>query len=234
MKDKIKNILFTSGCVSALVIICVALGFFGKNEEDMIINRIVGIVAIVSGLGSLLIGISSMFTSSLDNVREYYATGDNDELIKARGILYNYRYIRIKFGKSVLDSDFNEWVEKNISSGVAEIRATTAEEIKNASGSVISFFQRWGLLQRKGFLPVWVFETASGYSVIKLYEAVEDIVENRRDSNPFYGVEFEELCQRIKKKYKKAIAQSRNNEKEYIRSIFGIENFENNCCFGKD
>ena len=102
MKNK-KNIILLIGAVCSTIAICVAFGFFGKNKEDVLVNRIVGIVAIISGVGSLLVGISSIFSTSLDNVREYYATGDTVEMARARIVLFNYRYINIKYGKSVYD-----------------------------------------------------------------------------------------------------------------------------------
>ena len=108
------------------------LVFFGKNEEDVIINRIVGIVAIISGLGSLLVGVSSIFSTSLDNVREYYATGDTQEMSDARKVLYNYRYIKLKYGKSVFDEDFDEWAQQSKIKEDKALKTTTRAEIMAA------------------------------------------------------------------------------------------------------
>ena len=175
MKGKLKSGFFVSIAIISMLVICIALGFFGQNEEDVIINRIVGIVAIISGIGSVIMGISSIFSASLDNVREYYATGDSKEMASARHVLYNYRYIKIKFGKTVFDDDFDEWVKENIDPDSSILRLTDKNEVLAAAAVTADFFQMWGLLQSKNFLPMWVFETASGYSIIKLYEGAADI-----------------------------------------------------------
>lgn len=207
-----------------MLVICVALGFFGQNKEDIIINRIVGVVAIISGIGSVIMGISSIFSASLDNVREYYATGDTKDMAFARQVLYNYRYIKIKFGKTVFDDDFDEWVKKNINPDDSILRATDKNEVLAAAALTADFFQMWGLLQYKNFLPMWVFETASGYSIIKLYEASEDIFLYHRMTNPFYAMQFKNLCSRITSKYRKDISECREKECEYIKNKLGIEN----------
>lgn len=220
MNNKLKKSLFTIGSICVTITICVVFGFFGNNAEDVIMNRIVGIVAIISGLGSLLVGVASIFSTSLDNVREYFATGDTNEMEEARRVLYNYRYIKIKYGKKLCDKDFDTWAQQLERDGV--LVATTRAEVISAAGVTMNFFQMWGLLQNKGFLPMWVFETASGYSIIKLHQAIEDILYDRRETNPFYGQQFSWLCARILKKYKKAIRLCVGNEKQYMLQELGI------------
>ena len=231
MKDKFKRIMFLLICMSTMIVICVAVGFFGQNKEDVIINRIVGVVAIVSGIGSVIMGISSIFTSSLDNVREYYATGDTKEMADARQVLFNYRYIKIKYGKTIYDDDFDQWVKENIDQSQTSLCVTTKQEIMSAALVTADFFQMWGLLQYKGFLPIWVFETASGYSIIKLYESIDDIVTQMRSSNPFYAGQFQNLCIRINSKYKKAILECRKREIEYICGELGVKELSDNRHF---
>ncbi|MBO7274531.1 MAG: hypothetical protein J6V22_06715, partial [Clostridia bacterium] len=224
-------IFFLLICMSTMIVICIAVGFFGQNKEDIIINRIVGIVAIISGIGSVIMGISSIFTSSLDNVREYYATGDTEKMVDARKVLYNYRYIKIKYGKTISDDDFDKWIKENIETSQTVLSSTTKQEIQSAASVVADFFQMWGLLQNKGFLPIWVFETASGYSIIKLYEAIDDIVIQARATNPFYAGQFQNLCIRINSKYRKAILECRKREIEYMRQKLGIKDVSNNRYF---
>ena len=50
MKGNLKKVLLVAGSICSTIAICVFFGFFGQNEEDVIINRIVGIVAIISGM----------------------------------------------------------------------------------------------------------------------------------------------------------------------------------------
>jgi hypothetical protein len=176
-------------------------------------------------------GISSIFTSSLDNVREYYATGDTEKMVDARKVLYNYRYIKIKYGKTISDDDFDKWIKENIETSQTVLSSTTKQEIQSAASVVADFFQMWGLLQNKGFLTIWVLETASGYSIIKLYEAIDDIVIQARATNPFYAGQFQNLCIRINSKYRKAILECRKREIEYMRQKLGIKDVSNNRYF---
>ena len=231
MKGKWKSSFLLIIAVVSMLVVCVALGFFGQNEEDVIINRIVGIVAIISGIGSVIMGISSIFSASLDNVREYYATGDSKEMASARHVLYNYRYIKIKYGKTVFDEDFDEWVQKNIHPEGSPLRLTSKNEVLAAAAVTADFFQMWGLLQSKNFLPMWVFETASGYSIIRLYEAAADIFAYHRLTNPFYAMQYHDLCARIFSKYRKDIAKCREKEREYIQKELAIKSLADNAHF---
>ena len=230
MRDIFRKNTFWLVSITALLVICVFLAFFGSNGDDTM-DSVVGVVAIVSGIGSVVMGLSSIFSTSLDNVREYYATGDSDAMREARGVLYNYRYIKIKYGKTIFDADFDEWAEKKLAEGAGVAHRTTKKEIFDAASTTNDFFQMWGLLQSKNFLPMWVFETASGYSIIKLHEALEDINTANRATNPFYGLQFKELCVRISKKYKKAIAKCRENEAEFIKNNLKIKDLTDNKFF---
>lgn len=221
MKNK-RNVILLIGSICSTIAICVVFGFFGKDKEDVIVNRIVGIVAIISGLGSLLVGISSIFSTSLDNVREYYSTGDTLEMSRARAVIYNYRYIKMKYSKTVYDPDFDEWVKENINSKEKSLLPTNKKEIFEAADITANFFQMWGLLQYKGFLPIWVFETSSGYSILKLHEGIEDILEVERKNNPFFGGQFTDLCVRIYDKNKNAIKTCFECEEKYIKNELGL------------
>jgi hypothetical protein len=133
----------------------------------------------------------------------------------ARHILYNYRYIKIKYGKTIFDDDFDEWVKNNISANNSVLRVTNKEEILHAVSETAGFFQMWGLLQYKNFLPMWVFETSSGYSILKLHEAMEDILLEERKTNPYFGMQFTSLCHRIYAKNKKIIFNCLNRFKNF-------------------
>ena len=229
MRDIFRKNTFWLVSITALLVICVFLAFFASNGDDTM-DSVVGVVAIASGIGSVVMGVSSIFSTSLDNVREYYATGDSDAMCEARGVLYNYRYIKIKYGKTVFDEDFDEWAEK-LPEGAGVAHRTSKKEIFAAASTTNDFFQMWGLLQSKNFLPMWVFETASGYSIIKLHEALDDINTANRATNPFYGLQFRDLCVRIAGKYKKAIAKCRENEAEFIKNNLKIKDLTDNKFF---
>lgn len=225
MRDNVKRILLLLASVGSMLAVCVVFGFIGWGDGDSAMERIVGIVAIISGMGSLLVGISSIFTTSLDNVREYFDTGEDPEIADARKVLYNYRNLKIKYGKTVADPDFDEWIVNNLNKDKDDqFYVENKAAVKKASSRVLNFYQMWGLLQYRNFLPIWVFDTTSGYNMIRLYEATVDIIQEKRKSNRLYAGHFQDLCVRINKKYKNVIEACRaDNRKEFIND-FGVEN----------
>ena len=111
MREKSKSILIGLGSVASILFLYIIYRYLNLGDGESAMEGIVGIVAIISGMGSLLVGVSSIFTTSLDNVREYFATGEDPEIADARHVLYNYRNLKIKYGKSVYDADFEEWLK---------------------------------------------------------------------------------------------------------------------------
>ncbi len=232
MKANTKKILLITGGIFSTIVVCILFGFFGRNEEDIIMNRIVGIVAIISGLGSLLVGVSSIFTTSLDNVREYFANGEKSEIADSRHLLYNYRNIKIKYGKTVYDADFDQWIEENISKENKSFYIEGGKDaVFKAASRVANFYQMWGLLQSRNFLPIWVFDTTSGYNIIKLYQSMGDIISHKREENLLYAGHFEDLCKRIYAKYRKVIHLCRDGEQELITKKFDVETLDTNETF---
>lgn len=88
---------------------------------------------------------------------------------------------------------------------------------KKAASEICSFFNFWGMMVRRGFLPMWVFASASGPSVVRLYEILEPYILERRDTNnQLYAMEFEVLVKRIRRKYgmrvkKKVLSEESNS-----------------------
>ena len=85
MREKSKSILIGLGSVASILFLYIIYRYLNLGDGESAMEGIVGIVAIISGMGSLLVGVSSIFTTSLDNVREYFATGE-DCATKTNGI----------------------------------------------------------------------------------------------------------------------------------------------------
>lgn len=148
--------------------------FFNDIENSFSLysmEHIVGIVAILSGIAGIIMGISSSRQASLDAVKDYFQQGDQSELVSARKKLFEHHVN----GKDFKDDDI---------------------------AKVCNFFHFWGLMNRKRYLPIWVFEGSSGVQAVKLYKILEPIIVEKRKNNKFYAVEFERLVKRIKTKYK--------------------------------
>ena len=89
-----------------------------------------------------------------------------------------------------------------------------------ASSKIANFYQMWGLLYKNGSLPIWIFKTSAGYNLLRLYDAIEDIIKEKQKENPLYAKEFIDLCDTVKKKYKLEIEPSK-----YVATIKKEESY---------
>ncbi len=67
---------------------------------------------------------------------------------------------------------------------------------------IVNFFHHWGMLAKKHYLPMWVFNGATGNGVCRLYERTEQYIQKRQEKNQdfTYGEYFKWLYKKIKKK----------------------------------
>jgi len=63
-----------------------------------------------------------------------------------------------------------------------------------------SFFHFWGLMVRRGLLPIWVFDGVSGERVVQLYHKLSKFIEDTRKDTPKYAEHFQWLSERIVRK----------------------------------
>lgn len=81
--------------------------------------------------------------------------------------------------------------------------------INNEDASIIvNFFHHWGLLAKKHYLPLWVFDSGSGSGIIRLYDLTKGYIMERRQihQDSTYASDFEWLYlelqrRRIRKKW---------------------------------
>lgn len=132
------------------------------NSWFIIEADVVNIVAILSGISAILVGVASIRISNLGAVKEYFQQGDNKEYTTARHNLYK----KFEEGVSIDPNDAD-------------------------ASNTVSFFHFWGLMVKKKYLPFWVFKSASGHAVIRLYEGLREMIEIRRVDNPEYAEYFE-------------------------------------------
>lgn len=135
------------------------------------IKDVVNIVAILSGISGILVGVASIRISNLGAVKEYFQQGDTPEFIEARRKVYSKIDQNVKIDKNDVDA-----------------------------ASIVSFFHFWGLMVKKKYLPLWVFESSSGQAVIRLYEGLESMIMERREDNLMYGEYFEWLYKKVKRR----------------------------------
>lgn len=72
----------------------------------------------------------------------------------------------------------------------------------NEAAQIVNFFHHWGLLARKHYLPMWVFDSGTGAGAIRLYELTQAYIMKRRDhhKDSTYGSDFEWLYNELQRR----------------------------------
>ena len=184
------------------------------ESSNDILQYIVGFVAIISGISGVLLGFSSTKTTQLESVRTFFDKGDGPEYMRARKILYTYKKQLIKTDIDLYHDDF----EMKFIDDCKDTSTLKKDDILKQISFIANFYQAWGLLVEKKFLPLWVFQGASGVGVCILYEiALPSIIRARKERNPFYAENFEWLYKRVKKVYAKELEKYYKVNKEFIK-----------------
>jgi len=196
--------------VGILISIGVIWNFIRVQDETgtaNVLQLIVSLVAIISGVSGVVIGLSSLRSAQLDSIRDYFSSGDSKEYSYARSIIYRYGEHIENNGVNVYSKDFKM---KHYDIQGNDVELTKLDVIKAVS-FVSNFFHQWGLLAKNRYLPIWVFESASGVAVYRLFEYSREIIdEYRKTKNPFYAENFEWLYNKIKKTYRYEIEEYLN------------------------
>lgn len=84
------------------------------------------------------------------------------------------------------------------------------EENDPKAASIVNFFHHWGLMVKKHYLPIWVFDGATGNGMLRLFEKVKPYIENnrKRNNDKEYAQYFEWLCGKVEKRKKR----NKNND----------------------
>lgn len=207
--NKIKNILIgaISVCMAIafgllIVIVCQVVG--NGDDVNTKLSFAIAIFGIVSGIGSF-VGVLNAILSILDdrasNIRSYYESVEKDDIAEARHLLYKYRDFKALEKIGVYsDCDFDAVAARYTLDDKLNVESKNA--VLKAASKIANFYQMWGLLYKNGSLPIWVFKTSAGYNLLRLYDAIEDIIKEKQKDNVLYANEFIDLCNAVKKKYK--------------------------------
>ncbi len=144
------------------------------NEVLSWVGAISGLIGMIAGLIGAITGITGIVNTRFTAVHNFFSVVESPDFIDARDYVYK--------------NDI-------------EVDNPTATKM---AAFVINFFHHWGFLAKKGFLPMWVFDSASGAGAIRLYKRLENYIWKRRKENkdPTYAEYFEWLCLKIKKRRK--------------------------------
>lgn len=68
------------------------------------------------------------------------------------------------------------------------------------AAAIVNFFQHWGLMAEKKYLPMWVFDSGSGAGTIRMYDCTKDYIQlmRRTQEDDTYADKFEQLYNAIR------------------------------------
>ncbi len=137
---------------------------------------IFSLIGAVTGISGMILGFWGLIHSKNEAVNNYFSVMESKEFSNARRFVYNNDL-------SLEDEDASQ----------------------NAS-YVVNFYHHWGLLVKKGYLPIWVFDSGSGAGTIRMYELTKCYIQEVRDKHHdcTYAEYFEWLYNEIKKRQEKA------------------------------
>lgn len=135
-------------------------------------------LSLIVSMGSLLFTFFHFRSERCANVRAFFAQGDSESFKKNRKSLYKKR--------KAFENDQQEWLK-------------SLQKSEDAS-NVVSFYDFWGLMVKKHYLPKWTFQDSSLYTLRQAWENVKPYVEYRRITQPVYASHFEWLIEKIKEK----------------------------------
>ncbi len=118
---------------------------------------------------------------------EFFTQGDSEFVYNAKLKVYHY-YKEKKESSSYfagkMDAD--------------ELIAMT-EEYRSAFGIVCNFYESWGILVEKRYLPIDLFENGAGFAAVRLFFLLSPYIKGRQDDNPYFAANYEKLAKRINK-----------------------------------
>lgn len=109
---------------------------------------IFSIIGVITGSAGMIIGIIGIIHNRFLAVHNFFTSMEDQDFISARHYIYNR---------------------------AEPFFVDDVDAARNAA-MIINFFQHWGLLSRKHYLPIWVFDSGSGAGTIRLYELTKNFI----------------------------------------------------------
>lgn len=139
------------------------------------VDRVLAIISICISLSALALSLFGFCQSRASIVKDFFAQGDNIEMKKLRKVIYDI-YNQNNHAELILD----------------ELK-THSDEVSQ----VISYYDFWGLMVKKGYLPKWAFQASSKFTTINIYNKTKPYIEYRRLGQPDYASHFKWLISKI-------------------------------------
>ena len=139
-------------------------------------SETLSIIGTITGIVGMLTGIGSLIISVLNHQRaRFLAVHEYLSAVESKEFIESKKYV---YNTSHFDNDDKK------------------------AALVVNFFHHWGMLAKRKYLPLWVFDGATGKGACRLYERVLPYIEARRKHNgdPSYAEYYVWLYKKIKDK----------------------------------
>lgn len=143
-----------------------------------LIEKIISIATLFAGFGTMLAAIAA-FRSINQSIKTY-----NSQMA-------------LTFFTEVEEERFIE-IRKKLYNSINLDDVSSQEK-----AYVINFFHKWGEMAKLGYLSLEVFNSSSGYAMIRLYKILEEEIEKNKEEskNEQYADSFKWLYNEVKTKY---------------------------------
>lgn len=133
----------------------------------MTIELCLSVIVAVTGIFGTAISILGVVNNRFLAIRQYMEGVEAPEFIKARTAIRN--------------------IEDSSQISLDNIEAA----------QLVNFFDHWGLLAKKHYLPLWVFNSGSGDGIIDYYNKVFVYITKRRINRSTYASNFDWLYKKL-------------------------------------
>lgn len=135
------------------------------------VDKVLTIISICISLSAFALSLFSFSQSRASIVKDFFTQGDSGEMKKYRKVVYDI-YNQYNHTELILD----------------ELK-THSDEVSQ----VVSFYDFWGLMVKRRYLPKWAFQASSRYTAINIYNKIKPYIEYRRLEQSEYASHFEWL-----------------------------------------
>lgn len=133
----------------------------------MTIELCLSIIGAVTGIVGTAISVFGVVNNRFLAIRQYMDGVEAPEFIKARTAIRN--------------------IEDSSQISLDNIEAA----------QLVNFLDHWGLLAKKHYLPLWVFDSGAGDGIIDYYKKVFEYIKKRRVNHSTYASNFEWLYYKL-------------------------------------
>jgi len=145
------------------------------KEVLCMFDQVLGLLSIIISLCAFFLSALSFLQSRASTVKDFFTQGDGMEMKECRKVIYDI---------------YNNYQDESI---ILNRLIERSDDVAR----VISFYDFWGLMVKKKYLPLWTFQDSSKYVTINIYNKARPYIAFRKTENEMYASHFEWLIKKL-------------------------------------